>query len=47
VEIATLELAKVVNSTILKMTKKQISYFKKDVLSFNTVKDILESLKKE
>ena len=43
VEKATLDLAKVVGSIILKMIQKQISDFKKDKLSSNTVKDILES----
>ena len=43
VENATLDLAKVVSSTFLKMIQKQISDFKKDKLSSNTVKDILES----
>ena len=43
VENATLDLAKVVSSTFLKMIQKQISDFKKDKSSSNTVKDILES----
>ena len=43
VENATLDLAKVVSSTFLKMIQNQISNFKKDKLSSNTVKDILES----
>jgi hypothetical protein len=43
VEKATLDLAKVVGTTFLKMTQKHISNFKKDVPSYNTVKDILES----
>jgi hypothetical protein len=43
VEKATLDLAKVVSPTFLKMIQKQISDFKKDVPSSNTVKDILES----
>jgi hypothetical protein len=43
VEKPTLDLAKVVSSTFLKMIQKQISDFKKDVLSSNTVKDILAS----
>jgi hypothetical protein len=43
VEKATLDLAKVVGSIILKMTQKQISDFKKEVPSYNTVKDILAS----
>ena len=41
VEKATLDLAKVVGSIILKMIQKQISDFKKEVPSYNTVKDIL------
>jgi hypothetical protein len=40
---ATLDLAKVVGSTICKIVQKQISDFKKDKLSSNTVKDILTS----
>jgi len=43
VENATLDLAKIVSSTFLKMIQKQISDFKKDKLSSNTVKDILAS----
>ena len=43
VENATLDLAKIVSSTFLKMTQKQITDFKKDKLSSNTVKDILAS----
>ena len=43
VEKATLDLAKVVGSIILKMTQKQISDFKKEVPSYNTVKYILAS----
>jgi hypothetical protein len=43
VENATLDLAKVVSSTFYKMIQKQISDFKKDELSSNTVKDILAS----
>ena len=43
VEKATLDLAKVVGSTILKMIQNQISDFKKDVPSYNTVKNILAS----
>jgi hypothetical protein len=41
VENATLDLAKVVSLKLGKMTQKQISDFKKDQLSSNTVKDIL------
>ena len=43
VEKATLNLAKVVSSSSLKMIQKQISDFKKDMPSSNTVKDILAS----
>ena len=43
VEMATLHLAEVVSSTSLKMIQKQISDFKKDVPSFDTVTDILAS----
>ena len=42
-ENATLDLAKIVGSTFCKMVQKQISDFKKDKLSSNTVKDILAS----
>ena len=40
-ENATLDLAKVVGSKLCKMTQKQISDFKKDVLPSTTVQDIL------
>jgi hypothetical protein len=40
VENATLNLAKVVSSSSLQMIQKQISYFKKNMPSYNTVKDI-------
>ena len=43
VENATLDLAKVVGSISLKMIQQQSSDFKKDVLSSNTIKDILAS----
>ena len=43
VEKATLDLANIVSSIFLKMIQKQISDFKKDKLSSNTVKDILAS----
>ena len=43
VENATLDLAKVVCSTFYNMVQRQISDFKKDKLSSNTVKDILAS----
>jgi hypothetical protein len=43
VENATLDLAKVVSSSFCKMVQKQISDFKKDKLSSNTVKDVLAS----
>jgi hypothetical protein len=43
VENATLDLAKVVGAIFWKMTRKQISDFKKEVPSYNTVKDILAS----
>ena len=42
VENATLDLAKVVSSTCLKMLHNQISDFKKDKSFSNTVKDLLE-----
>jgi hypothetical protein len=42
-ENATLDLAKVVSSTYYKMIQKQISDFKKDELSSNTVKDMRAS----
>ena len=42
-ENATLDLAKVVSSTFYNMVQRQISDFKKDKLSSNTVKDILAS----
>ena len=45
VENATLALAKVISSTFYKMIQKQISDFKKDKLSSNTLKDPLASSK--
>jgi hypothetical protein len=44
VEHATLDLAKVISLKLGKITQKQISDFKKEKLSSNTVKDILASL---
>jgi hypothetical protein len=43
VEHATLDLAKVISLKLGKITQKQISDFKKEKLSSNTVKDILAS----